>query len=260
MKRNITFLLTVIFTTPLQAAEPALPPLQLEPGYLIYETAGDRIVFDQVYPEYGECIAGIVGLDATLWTTQNGIAYPGVVAECEENSHRIDFRGQGPDTTWQSGIVVIKPAIETGYARVDTDPQARQQLLTKMAGRYPLRDQGWPTEEQAGKPLLHIGHSFGPYLHYDIECWGPGDWDYGYYNVCNDVPDAGSYLFDSRSGATVRITSGLPLSLLLLLEHGGELIAYGSIQAGKSYGYGAAFAIRFGEDARVVFEGVETGS
>ena len=100
--------------------------------------------------------------------------------------------------------------------------------------QYSIVNQYGDSDSVSDVEFLRMGDSYGKYITYSIECWGDGDWAYGYYNVCDHSKNSGTYLLDTDSFQSLKLNKGLPLSINGFFQNNDELIIYGTLSEGKT--------------------------
>lgn len=252
-------LMMACFTSAFADPPDPIPVLLFDSNYALYEVHEDFML-----ETAGACINDIVGTKVNVWDRE-GNAFSGKVGPCVVNpntyrhTHKLDIDSPSVDKIPYGGVVIVKPQVKSALVPKATTSDHFKQVTSLLENNYPVIKERWPKEEEIGKELLRVRQSLGQYINYDIECWVQGDWDYGYYDVCSNSKNAGSYLFSPKSGITVRITKGLPIRIRWVFESNDELIVIGSAQFGKSGGANQAYLIKDNE-SKLIFQSQEEGT
>ena len=236
-----------------------IPVLLFDNDYALYEVHGNFMLGTA-----GACIDDIVGVKVIVWD-RKGNAHPGrvgpciVIPETYKHTHKVDIDQPSVKRIPYGGVVIVKPQVKSAHISKETSSGNAIKAISHSDNIFPVIEERWPKDEEVGKELLRVRKSFGSYVNYDIECWVQGDWDYGYYDVCSDSENSGSYLFSIESGHSVRITKGLPIRIRWVFEADDELIVIGSAQFGKSGGANQAYLIKDNK-SKLIFQSQEEGS
>lgn len=260
MKFAVVIAVTLSYFTNAFADPPdPVPVLLFDSNYVLYE------VYENFMLETaGACVDDIVGAKVSVWDIE-GNAYSGKVGPCivipgaYKYTHKVAIDLPNMKRIPYGGIVIVKPQAKSALTPKKTTRDSSTKVISHFKSHFSVIEERWPKDEEVGKELLRVRQSFGPYVNYDIECWVQGDWDYGYYDVCSNSENAGSYLFSPKSGLTVRITKGLPIRIKWVFETTDELIIIGSVQFGKSGGANQAYLIK-NNKSKLIFQSAEEGS